>query len=54
MIPVEIADLMTLIYPDWPDLEDDMPTDRDIFRDVMATARRIHEAGYRKVSETSA
>ena len=42
MVPIEIADLMQLIYPAWAELEG------DDFREVLNAARRIHEAGYRK------
>jgi hypothetical protein len=45
-IPDEIAALMTLVYPDWRDLDDNEPLDKEVFRDVRATAIRIHEAGY--------
>lgn len=46
MIPNEIAALMTLIYPDWRDLDNNEPIDKETIRDVRAAALRIHEAGY--------
>jgi hypothetical protein len=45
MIPPEIAALASLIWPGWADLaEEDC-------HEVIAAARRIHEAGYRKAGE---
>lgn len=44
MIPTEIAKIMALIYPAWPDSEED-----DI-REIVAAAQRIWDAGYRAVN----
>ena len=47
IIPVEIADLMNLIWPDWPRLDNEEPEDEKAFREVRDAAHRIHAAGYR-------
>jgi hypothetical protein len=48
MIPPEIADLATLIFAGWPELDEDDKEDREALRSIFASARRIHDAGYRK------
>lgn len=51
MIPVEIADIATLIFDGWPELDEDQEGDREALRSIFAAARRIHEAGYRKARD---
>lgn len=48
MIPTEVADLATLIWPHWADLDEDDADDKIALREIIAGAYRIHNAGYRK------
>jgi hypothetical protein len=48
MIPVYIADIATLIFDGWPELDEDDKGDREALRSIFAAAHRIHNAGYRK------
>ena len=45
MIPVEVGNIASLIFPEWGD------ADEDVFKEVIDAAWRIYNAGYRKQPE---
>lgn len=48
MIPVEVANIATLIWSGWPELDENNKDDREALRSIFDSARRIYDAGYRK------
>jgi hypothetical protein len=50
MIPPEMAELATLIFDGWPELDEE--NDREALRSIFAAARRIHDAGWQRPQVT--
>ena len=44
MIPSEVADIATLIFPHWTELDE---CDEEARKEIVAAAYCIYEAGYR-------
>jgi hypothetical protein len=46
-----VTAIAVLIYPDFVHLDAKEPTDQDTAGDVLSTARRVYDAGYRKMDD---
>lgn len=51
MIPTEVADLATLIWPHWAEMDDDDGEDKVALKQILDAAYRIYTAGYRRPPE---
>lgn len=48
MIPIEVAEIAELIWPDWSDVDDAKSRN-----EILSAAWRIYNAGYRKTGADS-